>query len=154
MTNPVFPYEKLHSHKGRQLTAFFQNSIFFNNYNNNKKIYLDLSSITLYEHQCYRPENRVRSGMEKITETCKTQLGGSDAALIVRSFQTLEFNWIQWCHISRAEDGAEVSAGRLLLKKQRCKCLGLRSCCKNCIRFGSATLNEKIGTTLGKQSFL
>lgn len=119
--------KKQYSYKERQLTAFFQNSKFFNDYNN-KKIYIDLSNITLCEHQQYRPENKVRSGMEKIqTHVKHTQLDGSNAALIASSFQTLESNWIQWYRITRTEDGAGVSAGRLLFRKQLWKCLGLRS---------------------------
>lgn len=31
-----------------------------------KNVYLELLSITLYEHQCWRPDNKVRSGMEKL----------------------------------------------------------------------------------------
>lgn len=93
-------------------------------------------------------------GWKKLqTHVKHTQLGGSDAALVVSSFQTLEFNWIQWCHITRIENGAEVSAGRLLFRKQLYNYLGLRSHRMNWIRFGSAPLNEKIGIILGKLSF-
>lgn len=93
-------------------------------------------------------------GWKKLqTHVNHPQLGGSDAALIVSSFQTLAFYWFQWCHITGTEDEAGVSAGRLLFRKQVCKCSGLRSCPMNWIRFGSATVNEKIWILLGKQSF-
>lgn len=99
-------------------------------------------------------KTKVGVGWKKLqTHVKHTQLGGSDAGLIVSSFQTLELNWIKWCHISRTKDGAGVSAGRLLFRKELCKCLGLRPRSKNYIRFGSAILNEKIGIILGTQSF-
>lgn len=86
----------------KKTNRFFQNSPIFKSY---KNLSLDLSRILFSEHQFYSPDVEswcgVRSGLEKITQTCKIQSScgrmeeREDTALIVSGFQRMEFDWIQ-----------------------------------------------------------